>query len=78
MTEDKMKSIEARIAFNREPGGMRHDMNADAIALIAEVRRLRAALLRVVEEASVWRDADAERWDQDITKPDHFVQEALR
>lgn len=38
---------------------------------------LLATLERVVAESSKPSNPDAERWDQDITKPDHWVQEAL-
>lgn len=36
-----------------------------------------ATLNRVIKEASKFNDPDAERWDHDIVKPHHFVQEAL-
>lgn len=54
-----------------------NDLLKDRDESEARCAKLRAALLRVVEEAGKPVDADAERWDQDAHKPGHWLQAAL-
>lgn len=62
----------------RASDDLRVEYDKEAITLRARVEVLEMALRKVVVEASKLADPDEERWDQDVNKPDHWIQEALR